>query len=314
MITSVFSKSRPINYILVTILLVLAFLLCQLNTSEWIHSFAKVVDKILLLCVLVCSVFVSNFITKKNGLSKDNSYSFLLFFAFLILFPTIFVNTNIIISNFFVLLALRRLISLQSLVTPKEKIFDASFWICMAALFHFWSILFILLVFISIIFHVSRDYRNWIIPFIAFSAVVIIYVLADLVFDKTLIFNLLDKVGVEFNFQYFDNKFQNIAFVFYTVVAVVFLFNQIFTMNSKPINLHASYKKIIFTFIIGVVVFVLSTHKNNSFLVFTFAPMSIMGANLIESFEKYWMKEALIIILLLVGMIIYISQLPSAIL
>jgi hypothetical protein len=46
------------------------------------------------------------------------------------------------------LLALRRLISLQSMKASKEKIFDASLWVFIASLFHFWSILFIVLIFI----------------------------------------------------------------------------------------------------------------------------------------------------------------------
>lgn len=146
MITTIFSKSRPFNYVLVTLLLILCFFLYQLKITEWLHSAESVIKKAILLGLLVASLFISNFITKKNGLSKDNTYPFLFFFIFLILFPTTLGNSNLIISNFFILLALRRLISLQSLVTPKEKIFDASMWIFLATLFHFWSILFIVLV------------------------------------------------------------------------------------------------------------------------------------------------------------------------
>ncbi|WP_258012195.1 hypothetical protein [Flavobacterium psychrophilum] len=129
MITSVFSKSRPINYILITTLLVLCFLLFQFQSNFNTISTLEIAKKIILLLLLVGSLYITNFITKKNGLSKDNSYTFLLFFVFLILFPKTLSNAALIISNLFVLLALRRLISMQSLITPKEKIFDASFWI-----------------------------------------------------------------------------------------------------------------------------------------------------------------------------------------
>src|SRR5690606_36426599 len=171
MLASVFNKSRPINYALIGIFLVLVYFLYLSKDTYWTQSYFLIAQKAGLFLVLTFSVFLVNFITRKNNLSRDNTYAMFLFVVFMVLFPTTLVNTNVIISNFFILLALRRLVSLQSLITPKEKIFDASFWIFLAALFHFWSIIYILLVFISIVFHVSRDYRNWLIPFIAFFAV-----------------------------------------------------------------------------------------------------------------------------------------------
>jgi hypothetical protein len=123
-------------------------------------------SKLGLLAVLG-SVFITNFISKKNGLSKDSAYT-VFFILLIVFFPSVLDNVNLVVANFFILLAFRRLISLQSLKASKEKIFDASFWIIVAALFQFWSILYLVLVFISIIFHVSRDYRNWFLPFIAF--------------------------------------------------------------------------------------------------------------------------------------------------
>src|SRR5690606_23381322 len=119
------------------------------------------------------------------------------------LFPKTLNNPTLVISNFFILLALRRLISLQSLLTPKEKIFDASIWIFVAAIFHFWSILFILLVFVSIILHVSRDYRNWLLPYIALVTAVIIFTFAALAFDETLFDYVWDRTTIDVKFDYF---------------------------------------------------------------------------------------------------------------
>lgn len=309
MITSVFSKSKPINFILLALVLVLCFFLFQLKNLNWINSISGVLEKIIVLVFLIASTFITNFITKKNGLSRDNCFSFLIFQVLLLLFPSIFVNTNIVISNFFILLALRRLISLQSLLTPKEKIFDASLWVFIAALFYFWSILFILLVFISIIFHVSRDYRNWIIPFIALFTVGIIYVFAALVIDKSIIFNVLDQAVISFDFNYFKNGFQNIALVFFTITALFFLINQLFSFSKKPVNLHSAYKKIIFAFFIGVLIYLISTNKNNSCLIYTFAPLAIMGANYIENLEKIWTKDLVLYMLIGVSIIVFFSQL-----
>jgi hypothetical protein len=123
------------------------------------------------------------------------------------------------VANFFILLAFRRLISLQSLKASKEKIFDASFWIIVAALFQFWSILYLVLVFISIIFHVSRDYRNWFLPFIAFAASILFFA-ASILFHFSVGDYLNRAIQVNFEINYFTNNYQKCV---YATVALFFL-------------------------------------------------------------------------------------------
>ncbi|MCG2610353.1 DUF6427 family protein [Flavobacterium sp. SM15] len=309
MIASLFNKSRPINYILISLLLVLFYFLYQTRDFSWTQNIYTVGQKLVLLSVLIVSMFLVRFITKRNGLSKDNSYAAFLFFIFLVLFPTTLVNINVILANFFLLLAMRRLVSMQSMITPKEKIFDASLWIFVAALFHFWSILFLILVFISIIFHVSGDYRNWLIPFIAFFSVAVLFALAVLIIDRSFLDFVTDQVRISFDFTYFENVFQNIALAFFSSVAVLFFATQLISLPNRPLNMQSSYKKIIFTFLLGVAIYVLSAEKNNSFLMFTFFPLSVLGTNFLESQENKWVKESVLGGLVIISLIIFFGQL-----
>ena len=309
MITTIFSKSRPFNYILVTLLLILFFFLYQLRFSDWLQSAESIGKKGILLSLLIASLFISNFITKKNGLSKDNTYPFLFFFTFLILFPTTLGNSNLIISNFFILLALRRLISLQSLVTPKEKIFDASMWIFVAALFQFWSILFIILVFVSIALHVARDYRNWILPYIALFAISILYTAFVLMYDRSLFNQILEGATTSFNFNYFTNKYQNIAISIYAAITVLFLFSQIAAYPSKPLVHHNSYKKIILAFFIGFLIYLISPAKQNSLLIYTFMPLAVMATSYFEGNKIKWSQEATAIIVIGLSFLSFFMQL-----
>jgi hypothetical protein len=290
-------------------LLVICFTIYQFNTSYNTISGFEIAKKVVFLVLLIGSLFVSNFITKKNGLSKDNSYTFLLFCIFFILFPTTLSNGYLIVSNGLILLALRRLISMQSLITPKEKIFDASLWIFTASLFHFWSILFMLLVFISIIFHVSRDYRNWIIPFISLATVVVITVLLALIFDPNFISSFIANIRVDFDIWYIKTVFQSFSLGVYIVIALVAFFTMIFILSSKSLNMQASYKKIIFAFIIGLVVFFISPNKDNGYLIFTFVPVAIMLTNYLETIEKYWIKESILGIILFSSLLNYALRL-----
>jgi len=309
MLASVFNKSRPINYVLISAALVLFYFLYLFKDSAWTEDYLQILEKSGLFLMLGGSLFLVNFITKRNTLTKNNTYAMFLLMVFFVLFPTTLININIIVSSFFILLALRRLISLQSLITPKEKIFDASFWIFAAALFHFWSIMYIVLVFVSIVFHVARDYRNWIIPFIAFMAVTVIYTMFIMMSGKDFIDELTRGVGISFDFTYFENIYQNIALAVYSSIAVLFASTQTVTVTSRPLNLQSSYKKVIFSFFIGVAIYVLSDHKNNSFLAFTFAPLAILGANYLESQENKWFREGLLTLFVAIAVFLFISQL-----
>lgn len=292
MITSVFSKSRPINYILITTLLIICFLLYQFRINFNTITAIEIAKIGLLLVLLIGSLFITNFITKKNGLSKDNSYTFLFFFIFLILFPKSLANGSMIISNGLILLALRRLISMQSLITPKEKIFDASIWIFVASLFNFWCILFIILVFLSIIFHVSRDHRNWIIPFIALFTVVIITLMLSLAFYPSFIEEYSKQMVVDFDFRYFENIFQNVAIAIYILTAMVAFFSMLFILPKKLSNLHSAYRKVMFSFLIGLAIYFISPNKDNSFLIYTFVPTAIMLTNYLETIQKYSIERS----------------------
>lgn len=300
MITSVFKKSTIVNYILVIVLLLVFFFIYQTSDLLMANS-SKGFSKIgTLLLLLLASFFLVNFTVKKNNLTKDSSYTIFFFLLFLLIFPSVFNSTSLLFANFFLLLAIRRLISLQTLKAPKEKIFDASMWIFIASLFHFWCILFVLLVYISIFFHVSRDYRNWLLPFVAFVATAIIFMVSALAFDQTWITHIINQTQTNFELDYFTNNYQNIALSFFVVVALYFLFSLILSLTNKPLILQASYKKMIFGFLIGVTIFLISPEKNNTTLIFTFMPLSVMCTTNIE-YSQSQMYQEIVLLLLTIG-------------
>ncbi|MCU4187892.1 DUF6427 family protein [Flavobacterium sp. HXWNR29] len=309
MIASVFSKTRPFNYLVIGILSLVFFILKTISTASADATWVYYAEELGLFLLVLGSVFLTNFIALKNGLTKGNNYALLLFFVFLLFFSSVFQNKNIIISNFLLLLALRRLISLKSLLSTKEKIFDASFWILLAALFHFWSIFYIVLVFIAIILHVSKDYRNWIIPFIALLAVTILFFLANSLLDNGLMSTLLSKTYISFDFYYFDNVYQRIALAVFASISLFAFFLHVFDIPNKALNMQSSHKTILFSFILGVGIYVLSANKNNGSLAFCFAPLAIIGANFIEKIENNWVKEIVVYSLVAFGVFFFIMQL-----
>lgn len=309
MITSLFKKSTSLNFSLVVILLLSFFLIYQIQDLAWTDSTILIIQKVGILLVLLGSVFITNFISTKNGLSRDSSYTIFFYFLFIIFFPSILNNFNLIVANLFILLALRRLLSLQSLKASKEKIFDASLWIFVAALFQFWSILYLVLVFISIIFHVSSDYRNWILPFIAFFAVGIIFALSSILFDISALDYIHNSIKTSFEINYFTNNYQNGALSIYATVALFFVISMFATLSSRPMVTHASFKKIIACFFIGIIVFLVSSNKSNDLLLFTIAPLSIMATSHIEIPQLKLKQEMVLAVLIACSLFAFFSQL-----
>ena len=309
MITSVFRKSTPLNYSLVVILILVFFFLFQFQEPSWMSSSFLAFQKISLLCFIFASFFLINFIVKKKGLSKDNGYAIFFYLLFILFFPTIFNNANVVYANFFVLLALRRLISLQSLKASKEKIFDASFWILIASLFQFWSILFLILVFISIIFHVSRDYRNWVLPFIALMAVAVIFLLISLILHINAIEFFQKRAVVDFNIDYFKNNYENGALSIYVAVSLFFVVSMLMTFSNRPQIVHSSYKKIVAYFFIAAFVFIISPDKSNDLLLFSIAPLTMMAASYVEYVQQKLNSEIVFYTLIACSLFTFFTQL-----
>lgn len=309
MITSVFKKSTPLNYSLVVILILVFFFMFQIRETSWINSYFTIFQKVSLLCFIFASFFMINFIVKKNGLSKDNGYAIFFYLLFILFFPTIFNHPNVVYANFFVLLALRRLISLQSLKSSKEKIFDASFWIFMASLFQFWSILFLILVFISIIFHVSRDYRNWVLPFIALLAVAVVFYMISLMFHIDAVKFVQERAVIDFRINYFKNNYENGALSIYAAVVVFFVFSMLTTLSNRPQIVHTSYKKVVACFFIAVLVYIISPDKSNDLLLFSIAPLAMMAASHVEYMQQKLNNEIVFYVLILCSLFTFFSQL-----
>jgi len=309
MITSLFRKSTPLNYSLVIIGVVFFFFLYQIKHLVPHTSGILLGIKIGLLGIIFASLFITNFIVKKNGLSKDSAYTALFYLLFLLFSPSVLDNTSLLLANFFILLAMRRLVSLHSLKAPKEKIFDAALWVCVATLFHFWSILFMGLVFISILFHVARDYRNWFLPIIAFFTVAAIFLGSALFFNKTWIDQLLQQAVVDFRINYFTNNYQNLALSVYATIGLFFLVSLVLTLSNRPLILHPTYKKVVSAVVIGVAVYLISPNKSNDLLVFTFAPMAMITTSHIETAQLKWQQEVVLFALILLAFFAFFTQL-----
>jgi hypothetical protein len=284
------------------------FFLYQFQVPNENFTLGDLFSKFFVFLLLLLSFFLVNFISLKNTLTQNDNYAILLFLVFILLFPTVLNNIKMVLSNVFLLLALRRLISLKTLISSQGKIFDASFWIFISAIFHFWSVLYIILVFISIVFHFGKEYKNWVLPFVSFFCVWILYIATSLILYDNYSINK-SVYQVDFNFFDFKDVYQNMALSLFVSISVLFFASQTIDYQNKPLNMQSSYKQVYFAFLLALGIYVFSANKSNDLLIYTFAPLSILGANMFEKMENSIYKEVSLYLLLGVGFFFFFAQL-----
>jgi hypothetical protein len=304
MITSFFNKSRSIYLIIVFFIALLAFVIARFNRLSEAITFDFLLKQALLLIVIYASILLLNFIVNKNSLTNKNNYEILLFSLFLLFITQTTSSSNVIWSNLFVLLALRRIISLRSPHNTKKKLFDAAIWVSIAALFYFWSILFFVLIILSLVLYTDNNLRHWLIPFLGVLTVLVISTSVSVVLYDS--FFEIFKFSSEISYDFSD--YNSISYLIAITVLLSFgVWSSIFYSNNikkKKKAFRASFKTIILAAIIGFMVVIVVPNKNGSEFLFLFAPLAIIVANYIDIIQEKWFKEIFLAVLIIVPFVL----------
>ncbi|WP_295834080.1 DUF6427 family protein [uncultured Winogradskyella sp.] len=300
MITSIFSKSKPINYIIVMVVLVIAFAL---------HFFYEVKDgnytiiSFIALSIGLFYVFITDFVISKNDLTKRNSYGIMLLALFFVIFPEVFGNINIMVANLLVLFALRRLFSLHTKRDLTKKFFDAVFWIALSALFYTWAVLYLFVVFIALGYYWQNEGKYIAVSLFGVVTVFILLVLYNIVFKD----QYLSQTNFDFSYGFDFSDYNSLSEIIkLTVVVALYLWSLIFYLKNtseKSKTLKPIHTLIILASFIAIIIAVLAPVKNGNEIVFFMLPFSIIVANYIETVDKLWFKEMLVVLLILAPII-----------
>jgi len=300
MITSIFNKSKPINFAIVFFITLLAFIVLNLKYVEAPITLKQT----LLFFVSYVSVLVLSFIVGKNSLTQKSNYEIVLYSLFLLALPQTVSNPDIIYANFFVLLGYRRIISLRSPINVNKKLFDAAFWIAIAALFYFWAILFFVLIIITLLLYIDNNIKHWLIPFTGLLTVFLISIALSIIWHDSFfgIFSSLPEVSYNFS------SYNSVQYL--VVITMLFSFGvwasifYIKNIKQKKKAFRPSFYVVLFAVLIGFLIIVFAPNKNGSEFLFLFAPLAIIIANYIEIIQEKWFKEVFLSIIILVPFII----------
>ncbi|OUS01662.1 hypothetical protein A9Q86_07790 [Flavobacteriales bacterium 33_180_T64] len=299
MISNFFSKSKPIHYIVVSLVLFAVFVFAKFDSLSENLDFVSFTKQTAFFLLSLLSVFLFDFFVTRNSLTKKNSYNIILFVLFFAILPQTILNSQALVANFFILLALRRLMSLRTQKDIKKKLFDASFWISIATLFYFWSSVFLVLVFAALLIYRITDIKNYIIPLIGIATVAIItmaYLIIMGIDELNFVSGLFD---FSLDFSQLNSKQIIIGSTILLSFGLWSLFYYVKNLKSKMKSYRSSFILVLIATLLGLVIIGFAPSKNGSEFIFLFAPLSIIITNYLEVISEKWFKEVFIWVLLL---------------
>lgn len=299
MLSRFFSKSQPIHYVVLGIVLLLIFTLAKYLKINEPFSIYLIIEQMALLVLCLFTVFIFDFLTSKNKLTRKNSYDILMFVLFMALIPESITRSDVLVSHFFILLALRRTISLHSKKDIKKKLLDASIWIGVAALFYFWSAAYFVLIYLALFFYNISDIKNYIIPFVGVVCVLIIS-LSYLILtghDYSAFYTELIHYGFDFS------QLNSIRLIIGITLLLSYgnwaLFFYIKQLKSKQKRYRPAFIIVVFAEIVALAIIAFTPEKNGSEFIFLFAPLAIIMTNYLENIQERWFREILIWVLVI---------------
>ena len=283
MLTSFFGKSKPINYILLSVAIIIGYFFGVLTAQEQSLSLGSLSSHGLVIFLMVFAVLLLDFIIRKNNVTKNNTFAILLFVLFVLLVPEVYNAPKLILANIFVLLATRRILSLTTEKNTVKKIFDATMYITLASFCYGWAILFFVVLYPAITNKTKFTLTYLFIPIVGFLGITSIAVAYQFVVTDS--YSWLYQWIPERDFDlsaYGDRGL---------FITTVFLLGLLLWMGGARLSRLASLSKkekpsaitILLIAIISVGIVLAKTQKNGSELFFLFAPIAAITSNYIES-------------------------------
>ena len=308
MISSIFGKTKPINFIIVFTFLFVLYWLVHFFFYDNVYSPEELVLQLLILGALLFSLFVADFIIKRNKITAPNSFAILYYALLIALFTETLTDSDAIFCSFFLLLATRRLISIRSLKQIKLKAFDATVWIMVATVFYKWAMLYLILVFAAIYIYEPKNIRNWLVPLTGIFTFFMIAFCILILANNTEFLLTHYQYETEWNTAYFSNWANSTKLVLYTILIGLVSIFAFLKLGKSGLGQIVTMRLIGVSFVIGLIVKVLTSATDVYPIMLTFFPAAIFLTNYVESIKKANIKEIVLIVSIVVPFLVLITS------
>lgn len=308
MISSLFGRTKPINYIILLVFLFGFYWIVHLYLFQKRYGPDQVLEQLFILGFLMFTIFIVDFIVKRNRLSGTNSFALMYYTLLMVVFPEVLIDSNGIFCSFFLLLSIRRIISLRSLRDVKLKLFDATLWIMVASLFYEWALLYLIVVFAGLYFYDARNVRNWFIPFVAAITFALIAIAVLVLRNDPYV--LLDHYDFNHDFSsvFFFDWGNSLILVVY--VGVVFLAGLLayLKLGTVGVGKLVTMRLVLLLFIIGLIINLLNSTAENHPIIITFFPAMLFITTYVETIKKDRFRETVLLLSVAVPFFVLVTN------
>lgn len=295
MISSFFSKTKPVNYLLLVLLLLAIVLFKSAFFVGGTHfSQEFLLEQGVGLLLLLVSFALVVFIVSKNKLTNRNSYAFLVFVMLFAFFPEVLTNQTLILANVFVLLAYRRLISLRSMMRTKAKIFDSFLWLGIAFFLFHWAFPLLILPFLGILLFQAKSFKNWLVPYLAALTLAILFSVYQIYFGGGFENYQLPVFELSFNIEKYKTTEFMVPAIFSFLMGTWAILNFLANYQTQSMSLQKPYWLLIVGLFAATLIALLAEISNGAEMIFMFFPISVMIGIIIEKIQIFWLKEAIL--------------------
>lgn len=309
MLTSFFGKSTPLNYFLLSTVIIVSYLLKLFFLPNFNVGTYNIITHLVLILLMIFVVLLLDFIIRKNHVTDNNTFAIFIFVLFIVLTPSVYLDIKTLLSNTFLLLATRRVLSLNTEKNIEKKIFDAAMYITIASFLYFWSFLYFIVLYVGIVRKTQSKARFYLIPLSSIIAIFILFITYQLVVYNNLSWFYTWPSIQNFNFESYNNLSLIVpalllfALLLWTGSVRFFQINSL-SKKAKPA---ASSIALIGFVLIAITVF--GSHNNGSELIFIMMPAAIGTANYVEqqpTKERTVFNEILLWFILIIAVLIHI--------
>lgn len=272
------------------------------------YSPDQLLEQLFILGCLMFTIFLVDFIVKRNKLSRMNSLALMYYMLLIVVFPEVLIDSNGIFCSFFLLLSVRRIISLRSLKNIKLKLFDATLWIMVASLFYEWALLYLILVFIALYFYDARNIRNWLVPFVAAITFALIAIAIQVLRNDP--YSLFEHYDFNHDFSsvFFFDWGNSSILGFYVVFVILCGFLAYLKLGTIGVGKLVTMRLVLLLFIIGLVINLLNSTAENHPILITFFPAMVFITAYVETIKKDRFKEIVLLITMIVPFFVLITN------
>ena len=294
MLTNFFSKTNPVNALVLGILFCSLFFTSLFTKEAFFFSGTMVLKNAGSLFLNLLFLFLSGTALYKSKLDNGTVYASFILILFYGIFPSAFLSVTPILLLLLWMLMYLRILDLDRVMAPDRILFDAGLCVGVSFLFFKGALLLLLWVLLALVLFKKANLRNLLICFVGFSVPVWFFFIYCFFLENPILFHNLFVFESGFDLCFYKSKVYAIPLLVCFSLNTLAVFAVLPKVLSRNTSFRRHYLLLVFMFFIGLVMVFLTSEKNGSELTYLFLPSSVFIATFVDKTSKKWVKEFLL--------------------